>query len=87
MSDTPHEPTQEPKNLVLVKLDQVLDRIDHLEGKLYVELFQMKTRLSAVEQQVASLHAAVVQQWATMDQHDETQNKLEQRLHKLERQG
>lgn len=75
---------QEPKNLILVKLDQVLERMDHMEARLYVELFQTKLRLSAVEQQVAKLHEAIVQQWANQDRYSEELRKHEEQLRKLE---
>ncbi|WP_176380711.1 hypothetical protein [Paraburkholderia youngii] len=48
----------------------MLERIDHVESKVYAELFYVKVRLSADEREVAalhqtlaSLHQAVVQQW------------------------
>lgn len=78
---------QEPKNLVLVKLDQVLERINQIDGRLYAEMFQVKLRLSAVERQVASLHEAVVQQWASLDTHSHDLRDFDERLRKLEKQN
>lgn len=73
MSDTPPE----PKNLVLVKLDQVLARIDQAETRLHSELVQVKVRLTAVEGQVRTLIESTQEQWKVIDGYEERLRALE----------
>lgn len=60
-------------NLVLVRLGQVLTKLDQLHD----DMQQVKMRLSAVERQVANLGEAVAAQWENFD-------KINERVYKLE---
>lgn len=66
---------QEPKNLVLVKLDQVLTQL----GLLHDDMRQVKTRMSALERQMQVTSESVVAQWDTFDNHADRLAKLEAR--------
>jgi peptidoglycan hydrolase CwlO-like protein len=67
---------QEPKNLVLVKLDQVLARLDNL----HEDMRQIKARMTALEKQMQVTGESVVAQWDTFDKHGERLTKLEEKV-------
>jgi peptidoglycan hydrolase CwlO-like protein len=64
---------QEPKNLVLVKLDQVLTRLDNLHD----DMRQIKARMTALEKQMQTTSESVVAQWDTFDKHEDRIRTLE----------
>jgi peptidoglycan hydrolase CwlO-like protein len=64
---------QEPKNLVLVKLDQVLTRLDNLHD----DMRQIKARMTALEKQMQTTSESVVAQWDTFDKHEDRIRQLE----------
>ncbi|MFP3645178.1 hypothetical protein [Paraburkholderia sp. SIMBA_054] len=69
--------SDEPKNLILVKLDQVLAKVDAMEDRLHGELVQVKARLTAVEKQLLNMQEAIAAQWENFDRHEERIRRLE----------
>jgi predicted nucleic acid-binding Zn-ribbon protein len=74
----------EPKDIVLVRLDKVLGelgamgaKVDAMHSDLHADMQQIKSRLSALEKQVANQGEAVAAQWENFDKHDERLFKLE----------
>lgn len=68
---------EKPKDLVLVKLDRVLARLDEVESRMHNDMQQIKIRLSALEKQVANMGEAVAAQWENFDRHEERLYRLE----------
>jgi predicted nucleic acid-binding Zn-ribbon protein len=74
----------EPKDIVLVRLDKVLGelgamraKVDAMHSDLHADMQQIKSRLSALEKQVANQGEAVAAQWENFDNHAERLYKLE----------
>jgi hypothetical protein len=70
----------EPKDLVLFKLDKVLAKLD----TVHEDIVQLKARQSAVEKELALLRStvssmgeSVAAQWENFDNHAERIHKLE----------
>lgn len=63
----------EPKDIVLVKLDKALSKLDNLHG----ELVQIKARVTAIEKQLLNMGEAANAQWDTLDRYEERLLKLE----------
>lgn len=70
-------PGNEPKDLVLFKLDKVLTRLDEVETSLHNDMQQVKDRLSLVEKQVAHLGVTIASQWQVFNNHSDRMYKLE----------
>lgn len=69
---------QEPKNLVLIKLDQVMAKLEQMHDNLHDDMRQIKARMTALEKQMAITNESVVAQWDTFDKHEDRIRKLEQ---------
>jgi septal ring factor EnvC (AmiA/AmiB activator) len=69
--------SEEPKDLVLVRLDKVLSEMQAFRAEAHNDMLQVKARLTAVEKQLANQGESIAAQWEHFD-------KLEERLRNLE---
>jgi capsule polysaccharide export protein KpsE/RkpR len=74
----------EPKDIVLVKLDKVLAEMQAFRSETHADMMQLKARQSAVEKELALLRStvssigeSVAAQWEHYDKHDERLRQLE----------
>lgn len=76
--------TDEPKDLVLVRLGQVMAALDFqrdymkkMHEELHEDMKQLKFRMSSLEKQMATTSESVVAQWQTFDKHEERMRQFE----------
>jgi peptidoglycan hydrolase CwlO-like protein len=75
---------QEPKNLVLERLNQVMAEVQAMRAEnkqmhenLHDDMRQIKARMTALEKQMAITNESVVAQWDTFDKHENRLRSLE----------